>query len=402
MKIGIIGAGASGLLTAITSKNDSNEVIVFEKNESVGKKILVTGNGKCNYWNEDQSINKFVSKNSELIEQVIDKESAVEVLNLFTSLGIIPKIKNGYYYPTTNSASTIKNVLYDECIKRGVVFKTGINIDDVIEEDNKFILKTKNEAYEVDILVISTGSKAAPKTGSDGFGYEILERFGHNINLPLPGLCALKVKSPYKSWSGVRTDVLVSLYEDDEFIVKDEGELQLTDYGISGICVFNLSLYASLGLSYGKKEQVKINFVPFIKEDINEWFIKQSNLTKKSIHEIVKCILHEKIVNILLEKSKIRNVLYEELTNEEKEKLIKNLTCFNVDIEDTNTFDNAQVCIGGVSLEEINLKTMESSIVKNLFITGEVLDITGYCGGYNLGIAFRTGLKAGNYIRGLK
>jgi len=359
MKIGIIGAGASGLITALTSKNDNNEVIIFEKNETVGKKILVTGNGKCNYWNEDQSINKYVSKNNELIEELIDKESEQEVLNLFNSLGIVPKIKNGYYYPSTNSAVTIKNVLLEECNKRGVVFKANVKITNIKEENNKFILESDNESYEVDVLVISTGSKAAPKTGSDGFGYEALERLGHNINLPLPGLCALKVKSPYKSWSGVRTDVIVSLYEDEEYITKEEGELQLTDYGISGICVFNLSLFISLGLSYGKKEQVKINFVPFINEDINNWFINQTNNTKKSIHEIVKCILHEKIANIILDKSKIRNVFYEELTSEEKETLIKNLTNFNVDIEDTNTYENAQVCIGGVSLEDVNLKTME-------------------------------------------
>lgn len=399
MKIGIIGGGASGLLAAIFSKNNDNEVIIFERNKECGKKILATGNGRCNYWNDDQSLFHYQSETPELIAELINLN--INVLDFFNSIGIIAKIKNGYYYPYSNQASTIKNVLINEVKKKGITIKNDFLVTSINYDDNKFIVSNESETMIVDKIVIATGSYAAPKTGSDGMGYQFLNNFGHTIIKPLPSLVQLKGQEKYfKTWTGVRTDVKVTLCENGKKVREEAGELQLTNYGISGICIFNLSNQVARGLNNNKKEEVRINFMPFIDIDFKEWFIKQTNLTGKKTKELLLSILNEKIVEVILDLANVQNKLFTELSVEEQNKIIALCTDFRINIVGTNTFNEAQVCSGGVSLTEVNLETMESLIVPNLYITGELLDITGDCGGYNLGIAWITGIKAGLSIRG--
>ena len=264
-KIVIIGAGASGLMAAITSKNNSNEVILLERNSEVGKKILATGNGRCNYWNADQSLTNYHSTNKNFLSEIITESNCQEVQNIFTKLGIIPKIKSGYYYPSSNQATSIRNALLTECLEKGVVIKTNTYVTNIEKKDNLFIIETQTETFKADILVIATGAKASPKTGSDGNGYLLAKKFNHTIINPLPALVQLKTTGDFlKAWSGVRTDVKVFSREDNNIIGMEEGEIQLTDYGVSGICIFNLSSRIARGLSQNKKEELIINFLPFI------------------------------------------------------------------------------------------------------------------------------------------
>ena len=234
-------------------------------------------------------------------------------------------------------------------------------------------------------------------------GYSFLEKLGHNIIKPLPSLVQLKTNGNFLNiWSGVRCDVKVSLYEDNKFIKEEQGEIQLTDYGISGICVFNLSNRVSRGLDDNKKEEIYINFLPFLESDKTNWFINQTKLTNKNIKELLLAILNEKIVEVIFKESKLdTSKTFIQLSMEEQNKLISYCTSFKVNVIGTKSFNDAQVCSGGVKLEEVNLGTMESKIVKNLYITGELLDITGECGGYNLGIAWRTGIVAGTNAKGV-
>ena len=400
MKIGIIGGGASGLVAAIFAKDKNNEVIIFERNKECGKKILATGNGRCNYWNEDQSLIHYQSEHKELIGDLIKLDNNL-VLNFFDSLGIVPKIKNGYYYPFSNQASTIRNVLVDEVKKKGIVIKNEFLVTSVNYHNNKFTILSENEEVSVDKLIIATGSSAAPKTGTDGMGYQFLNDLGHTIIKPLPSLVQLKGNEKYfKTWTGVRTDVKVTLYENGVNIREECGELQLTNYGISGICVFNLSNQVARGLDKLKKETVGINFLPFIDIDIKDWFYKQTKSTNKKWKELLLSILNEKIVDVIIDLAKIKNELFINLNELEQNKIIELCTNFKINITGTNTFNEAQVCSGGVSLKEIDLATMESLLIPNLYITGEVLDITGDCGGYNLGIAWVTGIKAGLACKG--
>ena len=402
MRIGIIGGGASGLISAIFSKTKNNEVIIFERNNFCGKKILATGNGRCNYWNTNQTLGHYQSNNNELINNIVNDDIDNQVLEFFNKLGIVPKIKNGYYYPFSNQASTVKNALTYEIERLGIKVLNNFLVQNITVEDNKFIVSSENEDIIVDKLIIATGSCASPKTGSDGMGYKFLKDLGHTIIKPLPSLVQLKTNGNFlKIWAGVRTEAKVTLYEDGKFIKEELGELQLTNYGISGICVFNLSNYVARGLDNNKKEEISIDFMPFIEVDKKSWFIEFTNLTNKNIKELLLSILNEKIVEVILKESKINSSkLFTELNKEEQNILINYCTNFKLQVTRTNSFNEAQVCSGGICLTEVNLDTMESKIIKNLYVVGEILDITGDCGGYNLGIAWRTGIISGNAIRG--
>ena len=393
----IVGGGASGLVSAIFAKNSNNKVTILERNSICGKKILATGNGKCNYWNKDQNISHYHSSNQELLQEIITSELQEKAIDFFNNLGIVPKIKNGYYYPFSNQATTIKNALLNEIDKKGIEIKQNFFVESIEKQDVCFIIHGENEIIKADKVIIATGSKASPKTGSDGIGYKLLRRLSHDIIEAKPALVQLKTQGNYlKDWAGIRTDVKVSLYENDQLIKEECGEIQLTDYGISGICVFNLSRYVSIGLEKNNKEEVVINFLPFIEKDPYNYL---SNLftNNYSIKQQLERILNNKLVSIILNQVNIdTEKSFNELSSEEKTKLIENLISFKVNVIGTNSFEQAQVCSGGIPLTEINPNTLESKIVKDLYIVGELLDVDGDCGGYNLGFAWMSGILAGN------
>ena len=404
-RIIIIGGGASGLVASIYAKNEYNEVIILERNDECGKKLLVTGNGRCNYWNEDQSLNHYHSDNNELISEIITFENQKEILNLFNNIGIIPKIKHGYYYPVTNQAETVREALINEVRRRNIIIKNNYLVESISKEDNKFIIKSRNEVIDADKVIISTGSFSSPKTGSTGMGYHFLKEFGHSIIEPLPALVQLIASFPYlKEWKGIRTDVILKLEENGEIIAEEKGEIQLTDYGISGICTFNLSSYVSRGLKNNKEEIIHINFLPFLKEDSNilKWFDDRNELLKNpTLYELLNPILNYKLVKIILKISRVKGDLsWNDLFEEEQLTLVENLINFKLEIINTKSFDNAQSCSGGIPLTEINLKTMESKMIENLYISGELLDINGDCGGYNLSLAWISGMLAGKSAKG--
>ena len=400
MKIIVVGGGCSGVVAAINAKNKDNEVVILERNNTLLKKLLLTGNGRCNYFNEIYSIDNYHSNNMDLVNDFISDKNITMSKEFFDNLGIVPKIKNGYYYPYSNQAVSIKDILVNEVNRLGIKVIYDTYVEDVEKED-KFIIKTNNEEYICDKLILSTGSFAYPKTGSDGHGYSILEKLGHTIIKPVPALVQLNANSKYlKDWDGVRSDVYLELFEDGEYLTKEEGEIQFTNYGISGICTFNLSHFISRGLEENKKYVVKINFVPFIKTLISPWLYEYANKNKeKDIYELLEGFLNKKLIPIILKESNIKSSKkYDELTKEEKVKLINSLRHFKVEITSTKGFDSSQVCNGGVSLDEININTMESKIVKDLYIIGELLDINGNCGGYNLTECWISGILSGKSI----
>lgn len=397
----IIGAGASGLMSAINIKTDNNEVIILERNSEAGKKILATGNGRCNYWNSNQDLSNYNSKNKELLKDIITEKNCHSVLEEFNKLGIIPKIKSGYYYPSSNQATSIRNALLNEIENKKITIKTNSYVEDIDKNEEGFLVKTSNETLQCDYLIIATGGKAAPKTGSDGIGYSFASKFNHTIINPLPALVQLRAHEKYlKTWAGVRTDVKVYLKESGQINKKTEGEIQLTDYGVSGICIYNLSSEVAYGLSKNKKEELVINFLPFVEINPKQFLEEREKyIVKSTISSSLEKILNYKLVKVILEKSNIKeDKYYKDLTEEEKNNLIKNLTNFTIEIRETNSFKDAQTTAGGIPLTEINIKTMESHLVKNLYFTGEILDVNGICGGYNLGFAWISGILAGRSI----
>ena len=396
----IIGGGASGLTAAITAARNGKDVTIIEKNNKCGKKLLITGNGKCNFWNQDQNINHYHSSTPDILKNFITKERQNSVLNFFDSLGLVPKIKNGYYYPFSNQASSIQNILLQECQKLNIQIINDVNVEEIIKKDC-FIINPNKENIKAKNIILATGSKAAPKTGSDGSGYDLAKKLGHSIIPPLPSLVQLKGNKTYfKNWSGIRCDVIANLYIDNTFAKKELGEIQLTDYGVSGICIFNLSSKAAIALNNHQKVTLKINFMPFTQNPKQYLKTLNQNAYKKTISELLEGFLHYKLIDIILKKANIkRNIPLNTLSENELNNLIKTLTEFELKINMTHTLDHAQVCSGGVPLTEINSQTLESLKTKNLYFTGEIIDIDGDCGGYNLGWAWMSGIIAGKNVK---
>ena len=388
MKTVIIGSGPSGLFTAINAKDDNNEVVVLEKNNVLGKKILVTGSGKCNYWNDNQSIEKYHSRSSNEIDKIICDENLQSTLSILDEM-IIPYIKDGYYYPFSREAASVRDILVNKCIEKGVVFKENYKVNKVEKINKKFII---NDELEADKLVVSTGSLAYYQDENIS-GIEIAKSFGHKIIKPLPSLVQLVSNDKgLKDWEGVRSFAKVSLFSNGNIIKEEYGEVMLTNYGLSGICVMNLSNEANKLLDDNKEVNVHIDFAHNI--DLDKIFKMNTD-----VNSALKSFLNSRLVRKILKESNIDNKKINELTQEEKDRLIDLITDYKVNIVTTKGFKEAQVVSGGVSLEDINLDNMESTLIPNLYFTGEVLDIDGDCGGYNLTISFVSGYLAGRDIK---
>lgn len=404
MRVIVVGGGASGLVSAIFASMNGNEVTILERNSFYGKKILVTGNGKCNYWNADQDISHYHSTDLELLSKIVTPEIQEKVLAFFDMLGIVPKIKNGYYYPYSNQATSIQTALILQAQLSGVKFVNNVYVQSITKENNIYHIETSNGLFLADRVIMATGSKASPKTGSDGNGYNLITRLGHSIIKPLPALVQLNGDGKhFKDWAGIRQDVTVRLIEDDHFVREETGEIILTDYGISGICVMQLSGMVAKGLEANKSECILINFVPWLTSNENEFIewmnVRTKRVKRRTVRQLLDGILNYKLVNLMVKESKIDpDSQWQELNANSKLLLAKNIVSFEQKIISTHTFDKAQVCSGGVPLTEINPHTMESLKNKGLYIIGELLDVDGDCGGYNLGFAWISGILAGNAI----
>jgi len=400
-KVAIIGAGASGIITALKA-SEKNSVILIDGNDKCGKKILLTGNGRCNYWNSDISVEQYETDNKKALEGILSEENKSETLNFLDSIGIYPRVKNGYYYPFSNQAASVREILDKEIKKRNIEVKYGNKVKDVIKQNDSFvIILENNEKIYADKVVVATGSKAYPKTGSDGFGYDIADKFGHNINLVVPALTQLKANEKFlKDWENVRCDAKVSLFVDDEKLKEDIGEIQLTKDGISGICVFNISGLASKNISFAKSVEVAINFLPHLENNFYSWINDRAEkMQDKTIEEILESIFNYKLMFVLLKQANIsKDKNWNELSENSKKALCEKVENFRLNINDTESFDKAQVCTGGVSLNEINPTNFESQLVSNLYFVGEVLDVDGKCGGFNLAFAWISGYLAGRGV----
>lgn len=389
-KIIIIGAGASGVVAAINAKNENNEVIVLEKNNFALKKVLITGAGRCNYFNDFFDVSKY-NTDHEIVKKVINYKN--EYLSFFNNLGIYPNVINGYYYPYSNSAVSIQNALLMKAKEKNIKFIYDYPVKNIRIFDNKYVI---NEEYIADKLIISTGSKAYPKTGSTGEMYDILKSLNINILPVLPALVQLESDNKIcKKWPVSRVKAKVSLLVENEALKENEGEVQLTDYGISGVCTLNISGSAIKNLTAGKEVFVLINFLSFIK-NYDEFIISRLEILKnRNVVEFFEGIVNYKLLIALLDYYKIdKNLLFEDLSDNEKEKVKNILTNFKLKIDGYKDFSNSQVCQGGISLDELTLD-FEVKKHKNMFITGEILDVDGQCGGYNLSFAFISGMVAG-------
>ena len=396
----IIGGGASGMCAAIFAKTDNNSVLIIDKDTRPGRKILSTGNGKCNLTNSYCEVPLFY-KNPEGIypyfsegdrsftESVINTFNWKDTINFFEKLGIFTLNKNGYIYPRTEQASAVLEGLEYKIREAGIDIAAGYAPKNIIKTDGFFSIDGK---YESECLVLASGGLSSPKNDADGFGYAAAESFGHSIVKPRPALCGIPCKGKiFKTISGVRQDGLLSVYDGNHrLIIKCYGNIQFTDYGISGIPAFQISSCIGKMLEEGHRPVIEIDMFP--------------GMSAQKMAEIIKRRGENHllgIVNSKLAKGFEKTALEEGLkpgTDAYLHRLSRLVHCFKVIPQAMPSFKNSQVTAGGVSTSEIKLSGMESKKTKDLYIIGELLDVNGICGGYNLQWAWSTGYICGSAL----
>lgn len=380
----ITGAGASGMMAAIMAARNGAAVTVLEQNEKPGKKICATGNGKCNFSNLVMPEDAYRGTHPEFVKDAFAQFSVKDTVEFFKELGIFPLDRNGYLYPRSNQAQSVVDVLCMEASHLGVKIKTNEQVTAIETAKNgkKFQVLTKGWHYEADALILANGSKASSISGSDGSGYELAKKMGHRIIPVYPALTALKCKGPaFKTWAGVRTEGKVSLFINGKFHKSERGELQLTEYGISGIPVFQISTYAIRAVHEGEKAELRVDFLPELTEEETRELLhaRKKACPYKNEKELLVGLFPDKLSKVLTSQKHLLSAIKE----------------FPLEVQDGMSFSQAQVCSGGVDTSQVNTHTMESKLCRNLYFAGELLDIDGTCGGYNLQWAWSSGAAAG-------
>ncbi|ERK28610.1 NAD(P)/FAD-dependent oxidoreductase [Clostridium intestinale] len=390
----IVGGGASGLMSAILLKDFGLDVAIIEGTDRVGKKILTTGNGRCNISNNN--INYpflgYYSDTENFFVEVLNKFSVEDTLNFFSFLGLpIVELEKGKLYPQSLQASSVVDIFRLALEDRKIPVYNSCKIKS-IHKRKKFILSTDNtdfSEFSCEKLILSCGGKSAEKTGSDGSGYKLAKELGHSIIKPLPAIVQLKLNYPsLKALSGTKFDALASILVDDIVIRSDLGEVLFTDYGISGPPILQLSHIASKSIENDKKVSVVVDLFPNKSEEDIENFIYGhfSMFSHRKVIDSLIGVLNKKLIPIFLKEAKINDLhkpVYD-LTWSEKSNIISLMKKWQFSCVGTNGFNNAQVTSGGINTSEVNSSTLESRIIDNLYFTGEILDVHGDCGGFNL------------------
>lgn len=394
-KVVIIGGGASGIVAAIKASK-KHEVTLLERNDKLGKKILITGNGRANYWNTLIESKYYHTDDVMALEDVLSHKD--EVFSFLSSIGLYAKEIGNFIYPYSKSAASLRELLL-YALQDKVKIITNFKVQEIIKVGKEFHIKSKDgECIKAEKLVVASGSKAMPKTGSDGSLYPILENLGHTLHPVLPSLAPLIAKHKVPSWEGVRVDASLTLHIDGEAVMQEEGEVQLTKNGISGICIFNVSGEASRALNKGSQVYITLHFLPFLENFAAFIRSRRTVMGNVSIEKSLESIFPYKLLFVLLEYASIeREKKLDLLSSEEIKRLERAITSFRVDIASAD-YEKAQVCTGGIPLKEIDVHTFESKKSKNLYIVGEILDVDGNCGGYNLAFAFISGYLAGSIL----
>lgn len=402
------------MAAAIWAAKSGADVTILEHMDRVGKKILSTGNGRCNLANRYMDANCYRSEQPDFPLKALKQFGSEDTIRWFSSMGLEVKDRQGYYYPMSDQASAVLDVLRMSLKEYQVQVICGFSPVSIQKKGECWQVaglvkdgKTGTEKKELirgDTLILAAGGKAAPATGSDGSGYELAKMLGHTIIRPLPALVQLRCQgSYYKQLSGIRTDAALTLYAEKKAAARERGELQLTDYGLSGIPVFQISRYASRALSEKKKVTVCVDFFPEKTEtEMRQMLENRARLFPDRLCEdFLTGLLNKKLAMVLLKLSGIRlTEPCKSLTKGQIDALTSQIKQYQALVQSVNPFANAQVCCGGVDTREINPDTMESKIQKGLYLTGELLDVDGICGGYNLQWAWTSGYLAGKAAAG--
>jgi predicted Rossmann fold flavoprotein len=396
-KMIIIGGGASGLIASILHGRADQEVILLEQNNKIGKKILVSGNGKCNIGNKYITPNYFHSHNPKFIEEVLEGYKFEVVEKFFTSIGLeLIEGKEGKMFPMSLQASSVVELLEYEARRVGVQIICDCKVTGIEKNGNTFTLKTTQGTKICEQLVLANGSPAAPQLGGSSSGYTFATKMGHTLIPHYPSLVQLCSEENWiKDCAGVKVAGVVQLYANSEYITEKKGDLLFTNYGISGLAILDLSREVSTRLASYDYCELNLDLIPELsKEKLSNLLLRRiKERSAKPISFWLQGVINKKLIPIILEQSKCKAKKESDLNRKEIGKLVYTIKNLKLNINDTKGFQSAEVATGGINTSEVNPQTMESKLIPNLFFTGEILDVDGDRGGFNFHFAWVTGMR---------
>ncbi|WP_296823130.1 NAD(P)/FAD-dependent oxidoreductase [Sulfurovum sp.] len=395
----IIGAGAAGLCAAIACARAGQRVVLLEQNSKVGKKILVSGNGKCNIDNRYIQANRFHSRDPDFVEKVLKGYDFSVVEKFFTSIGLeLMEGKEGKMFPMSLQASSVVELLKYEAKRAGVQIVCDCTVTGIAKEGDIFTLETTQGTKSCHKLLIASGSPAAPQLGGNDSGYAFATKMGHSLIPRHPSLVQLcSEESWVKGCAGVKVAGLAKLYANGEYITEKKGDLLFTNYGISGLAILDLSREVSIRLANFDYCELSLDLMPELSKErlTNLLLARVHTESEKPIGLWLQGIINKKLIAIILKQSKSRAQAEKELNRKEINKLVHSIKNLKLSINDTKGFKGAEVATGGIDTTEVNPQTMESKLVPDLFFAGEILDVDGDRGGFNFHWAWVTGLRVG-------
>lgn len=398
MKVIIIGGGPAGMLAAIKSKKEKNQVTIIEKNKILGKKMLITGKGRCNITSgvDMSEFIKNVPSNGKFLYSSFKNFTNKDILKL---LNIPVKLERGNrYFPVSDKAKDVVDALEKKLSE--VEILTNTSVIEIITKNNEAIgVKTNKGDFFADKIILATGGKSYPLTGSTGDGYEMAKKLGHTITKIKPALVPLVAKKESKiqcqQMQGLSLrNVGLKLFNNNKLIYEDFGEMLFTHYGVTGPII--LSASSHLVRQELNNPRIEIDLKPALTDDkLDERILRDFETEKnKEFRNALDQLLPQKMIPVILEILQI-NKKVNEVKKVERQKLVRTLKHFSIEIEGFRDISEAIITSGGINVKEINPKTMESKLIKNLYFAGEIIDVDAYTGGFNLQIAYSTGYTAG-------
>ena len=414
MKVAIKGGGPAGMLSAITAKKKGHDVIILEKNNQLGKKLLITGKGRCNI-TSSLNIDEFIKNipgNGKFLYSAFKRYTNDDIINFLKKEGLNVKEERGNrVFPVTDKSLDVLKCFTKKIKELGINVKYNENVQEIIINQNNEIqgVKTQNGVIKADKVILATGGKSYPLTGSTGDGYILAKKLGHTVTKIKPSLVPLEIyeKNICKQLQGLSLKNVKIRLEDEsknKNIYEDFGEMLFTHFGVSGPIILSSSAhlvrYKEIeNLLKEQKIKLTIDLKPALTEEkLNERILRDFSEEKnKEYKNSLNKLLPQKLIPVILEKSGIKyNKKVNEITKEERLKIVKLLKNFELKIQNFRPIDEAIITSGGINIKEINPKTMQSKIIPGLYFAGEIIDVDGYTGGFNLQIAYSTGFVAGN------
>jgi len=397
-RILIVGGGASGLMAGCIAASNQANVTIIEGNNRIGKKILATGNGRCNYTNTLANVTDY--NNPEFVSYGLSVFSPGRTMDYFSKLGIVPKVEQeGKTYPLSEQASSMIDVFMYEIGRLRIEVLTESKVVSMVKKKDYFTLYLEDgRQLDGDKVIIATGGNAMPKSGSDGVGYDLAKDMGHSIVPVFPALVKLKLDSPYLNHlTGIKMPTKVELIHKNEVIAEEYGDVLFGNYGISGPTILQLSRKAMTLHNQGEKVYIKLTLVTALTR--GQVVSRFQEASHKPVDLSLVGLIHKRYISAIIKEAHIekQNTLVKDLTDKERNLLVDLLFDWRFKVSGSLSFHDAQVTAGGVNTEEVDPITMESLFVKGLYFTGEVLDIDGRCGGYNLQWAWSSGYLAGTH-----